>query len=177
MNTSAHTLQFFSSDESYVRAVGRYLREGLAAGDTCVAVASAEHLLLLDEYLTAAGLDIGALAAEYRYIPLDAESTLATFFEARGSVDRQRFHRQFNQLMSQAGASGRPIRVFGEMVSLLVERGRPAAAILLEELWNELSREHNFNLFCVYRESEFTRNPQNRKLLHSCHSHVLAEGA
>ncbi|MBL8271779.1 MEDS domain-containing protein [Steroidobacter sp.] len=177
MNTSDHILQFFSSDESYVRAVGRYLHEGLAAGDTCVAVATAEHLRMLDEYLAAAGLDVGALSAEYRYIPLHTESTLATFFDAHSGINRPRFHRQFNQLMSQASASGRPVRVFGEMVSLLVARGRPTAAILLEELWNELSREHNFSLFCVYEESEFTRDPQNRKLLHGIHSHVLAEGA
>ena len=177
MTHSAHIVQFFASDEEYVRAAGRFLGEGLAAGDTCVAVATADHHRLLDAYLFDAGLNAGALSAEYRYIPLQAEHTLQTFFDARNGIDKERFHRQFNQLISQAGARGQPVRIFGEMVSLLVERGRPAAAIQLEELWNELSRHHNFTLFCSYKVSPFTQNPRYRKLLHGIHSHVVSEGA
>lgn len=177
MTQSTHIVQFFSSDEEYVRAAGRYLFEGLAAGDTCVAVATAEHHRQLDAHLFAAGLNAAALSAEYRYIPLQAEHTLQTFFDARGGIDRQQFHRQFNQLMSQAAARGQPVRIFGEMVSLLAERGHPAAAIELEELWNELSRHHNFTLFCSYKVSPFTQNPRYRKLLQLIHSHVVCEGA
>jgi hypothetical protein len=176
MSHSAHIVQFFSSDEEYLRAAGRFLCEGLLAGDTCVAVVSAKHLGQLEAALFAAGLNAGALSAEYRYIPLLAEDTLQTFFDARTGIDQQRFHRQFNQLMSQAGARGQPVRIFGEMVSLLVDQGRPAAAIQLEELWNELSRHHNFTLFCSYQDSPFTQNPRYRKLLHGIHSHVLGEG-
>jgi hypothetical protein len=63
------------------------------------------------------------------------------------------------------------------MVSLLADQGRSAAAIQLEELWNELSRQHHFSLFCSYKVSPFTENPRYRKLLHSIHSHVVCEGA
>lgn len=175
MSKSAHIVQFFRSDEEYVRAAGRYLHEGLAAGDTCVAVMTAAHHRQLDEYLFEVGLNTGALSAEYRYIPLQAEQLLPTFFDARAGIDRERFHRQFNQLMSQAAARGQPVRLFGEMVSLLAEQGRPAAAIQLEELWNELSREHNFTLFCWYKASPFTDNPRFRRLLRSIHSHVMDE--
>ena len=177
MSHSAHIVQFFSSDEAYIRAAGRFLCEGLAAGDTCVAVLTAEHLQQLDAHMLEAGLNPGALSGEYRYIPLDADHTLQTFFDAHTGIDKERFHRQFNQLVSQAAARGQPVRIFGEMVSLLVERGRPAAAIQLEELWNELSRHHNFTLFCSYKDSPFTQNPRYRKLLHGIHSHVVAEGA
>src|SRR5688572_18132759 len=157
MSHTAHIVQFFDSDEEYVRAAGRYLREGFAAGETCIAVATAEHHRQLDAHLSEAGMNAGALSAEYRYIPLQAEHTLRTFFDARSGIDRQRFHSQFNQLMSQAAARGQPVRVFGEMVSLLAERGHSAAAIELEELWNELSRHHNFTLFCSYKVSPFTQ--------------------
>lgn len=177
MSNSTHIVQFFGSDEEYVRAAGRYLGEGVAAGDTCVAVATTEHHRQLDDYLFDAGWDVAALSAEYRYIPLQAEDTLQTFFADGNGIDQERFHRQFNQLLSQVSARGQPVRIFGEMVSLLAEQGHPAAAIQLEELWNELSRQHNFSLFCSYRLSPFTQNPRYRKLLHGIHSHVVCEGA
>ena len=177
MSNTAHIVQFFSSDEEYVRAAGRFLHEGFAAGDTCVAVATAEHHRQLDAYLFDIGLNTAALSAEYRYIPLQAEHTLQTIFDPQVGINRERFHRQFNQLLSQAAARGQPVRLFGEMVSLLAEQGQPAFAIQLEELWNELSRHHNFTLFCSYKESPFTQNPRYRKLLHSIHSHVVREGA
>lgn len=177
MNNSAHIVQFFASDEEYVRAAGAFLRDGLTAGDTCVAVATAEHHRQIDAYLFEMGLNTGALAAEYRYIPLQAETTLQCCFDAGHGVDRERFHRHFNLLMSQAAARGYPVRLFGEMVSLLAEQGHPAEAIQLEELWNELSRHHNFTLFCSYKVSPFTQDPRYRKLLHGIHSHVLCEGA
>lgn len=177
MSHSAHIVQFFSSDTEYVRAAGRYLCEGLTAGDTCVAVATAEHLQQIEVHLLEAGLNAGELSAEYRYIPLQAGPALQTFFNPSSGIDRPRFHRQFNQLLSQAAARGQPVRIFGEMVSLLVERGQPAAAIELEELWNELSRHHSFMLFCSYKVSPFTQNPRYRKLLHGIHSHVVGDGA
>ncbi|HEY0940497.1 MAG TPA: MEDS domain-containing protein [Steroidobacter sp.] len=175
MSNSAHIIHFYASDEDYVQAAGSFLREGLAAGDTCVAVSTAEHHRQLDAYLLDAGLNSATLAAEYRYIPLQADHSLQTFFDAREGIDRDRFHRQFNLLVSQAAARGQPVRIFGEMVSLLAEQGHPTAAIELEELWNELSRHRHFTLFCFYKVSPFTQNPRYRKLLHSLHSHVYED--
>ncbi|WP_161830509.1 MEDS domain-containing protein [Steroidobacter agaridevorans] len=177
MSNSAHIVHFFRSDEEYVRAAGYFLREGLEAHETCVAVATAEHHRQLDRYLRESGLDPDLLSAEYRYVPLQAEQMLPTFFDAQAGIDQDRFHRQFNQLVIQAASRGQPVRLFGEMVSLLAEQGRPALAIQLEELWNELSRQHSFSLFCAYKVSPFTENPRYRKLLHSIHSHVVCEGA
>lgn len=175
MSNSAHIIQFFASDEEYVQAAGDFLREGFAAGDTCVAIATAEHHRRIDAHLLDTGLNTATLSAQYRYIPLQAEQTLRTLFDAREGVDHDRFHRQFNLLVSQAAARGQPVRIFGEMVSLLAEQGHPDAAIELEELWNELSRVRHFTLFCSYKVSPFTQNPRYRKLLHSLHSHVCED--
>lgn len=177
MSNSEHIVQFFRDDDEYVRAAGYFLREGLLAGETCVAVATAEHLQQLQGHLRDSGLDADSLAAEYRYVPLSAEQMLPTFFDAPGGINQERFHRQMNLLLSQTSSRGQPVRIFGEMVSLLVEQGEPTAAIELEELWNELSRQHHFTLFCSYKVSPFTENPRYRKLLHSLHNHVVCEGA
>ena len=177
MNNSDHVVQFVRADHQLVDAVSRYLREGLLDGETCVMVVTPEHREQLEWRLIDAGLDPEALSAEYRYIVLDAETTLAKFFDGRSGIDKYRFHRHLGLLVRQAAARGQPVRLFGEIVDLLVEQGYPAAAIELEELWNELSRQHTFTLFCTYRVSPFTEDPKYRQLLHGTHSHVVPERA
>ena len=52
--------------------------------------------------------------------------------------------------LTRAARGGRGLRVFGEMVGLLLARGHAAATVRLEDLWNELRRTHAFRLFCAY---------------------------
>ena len=52
--------------------------------------------------------------------------------------------------MRSAAVGGRPVRIFGEMVALLWERGLVLAAIELETYWNDLARKLPFDLFCAY---------------------------
>jgi hypothetical protein len=173
MSETAHVVQFVHASDGLVAAAARFIGEGLAAGDTCMVIATADHRDGIESQLRAAGLNPSALSAEYRYIPLDATQMLGAFFNTITGIDQQRFHRHFGQLISQAAARGQPVRIFGEMVGVLVEQGRAAAAIELEELWNELSRQYSFTMFCAYCVSSFTENPRYRQLLHGTHSHVL----
>lgn len=177
MSHTAHLLQFFRTDERFIAAVGEFLREGLMKGDTCIAVLAAEHRASVEAKLTEAGMDPSVLSAEYRYIPIDAGTTLAALYDPRTGFDRERFHENLGLLIRQAAARGQPVRLCGEMVQLLIDRGQVTAAIQLEELWNELSRHHNFRLLCMYQASALADHPNYRKLLHSVHSHVLPEEA
>jgi len=54
------------------------------------------------------------------------------------------------------------VRVFGEMVSLLLARDEVATAERLEELWDKIIKTHSISLLCSYT------------LLHSGHS-ILPE--
>jgi hypothetical protein len=177
MNCSSHLVHVFRNDEPLIAAVARYVCEGLRADETCVVCATAEHRSRLEELLRAAGQDPSAMEAEYRYIPLDAERTLAMFYEPRTGIDRMRFHQNVDQLIRQASSRGQPVRIFGEMVILLLAQNRPEIAIELEELWNEASRHHSFSLLCTYPTCEFTSNPRYRQLLRGVHSHAVFEDA
>jgi anti-sigma regulatory factor (Ser/Thr protein kinase) len=53
-------------------------------------------------------------------------------------------------LVDAAGAGGRHVRAYGEMVALLWEQGDPGAAIELEGLWNDLAETRVFSLMCGY---------------------------
>lgn len=177
MNCSTHLVHVFRNDEPLVAAVARYVCEGLRADETCIVCSTAEHRERLDELLRAAGQNPAALEAEYRYIPLDAERTLATFYGRRAGLDRMRFHRNIDQLIRQASSRGQPVRIYGEMVALLFAQNRPDVAIELEELWNEVSRHHSFSLLCAYPSSDLTCNPRYRQLLRGVHSHAVFDDA
>jgi hypothetical protein len=173
MTEAAHILQVFGDDRRLVDAVTRFMREGIESGATCVVIATPEHRRQIEAGLREAGSDPATLAAQYRYICLDAATMLSTF-SVDGRPDRARFHKNLGLLIRQAASRGQPVRIFGEMVNNLAANGAHiAAAFQLEELWNELSRQHTFTLFCAYPHSCLTDEPRNRRLLHALHSHTL----
>ena len=146
---SGHFVQFFDSDDQFVREVTAFLISGFDAGDTCVCVATSAHRAGIDARLASLGFDPNALVATYRYIPLDAHAALATFMKDE-RLDREIFHREVGRLIAQAASRGAPVCIFGEMVTLLGQQGLGQEVLELEELWNELSRQHTFTLFCGY---------------------------
>ena len=60
------------------------------------------------------------------------------------------FWQAISPLLRQAAKTGQPVRVFGEMVSLLWDAGLIDAAVELEVLWNELGVQYPFSLLCAY---------------------------
>lgn len=175
MRDPGHYVQFFDGDDGFVAAACRFIQEGIESGCTCIVAATPVHSEQIEARLRESGLDPAALAAAYSYIALDARSTLATLMKD-GRLDSQRFHNDMGLLMRQAASRGQPVYAVGEAAPLLMEDGLAATAIQLEELWNELSRHHNFTLFCIYARAPFTSAPTSRTFDQICavHSHVIA---
>lgn len=110
--------------------------------------------------MAAAGIDPAESRRAGTLVWLDAAATMARFI-TEGRIDRDAFDRVIGAVVRQARESGRPVRVFGEMVSLLWDAGHVLTAIELEELWNELRRDLPFSLLCAYH-SESVRGPPRR---------------
>ncbi|MDP9275804.1 MAG: MEDS domain-containing protein [Chloroflexota bacterium] len=53
------------------------------------------------------------------------------------------------------------MRVFGEMVALLWAEGDRNGALVLEELWNDLTRRLSFPLLCAYPASFFSTDAES----------------
>jgi len=169
---TAHFVQFFDSDEQLVRIVTAFVRRALDTDCTCIVVATRAHRETIAARLESYGLDPAAFAAAYRYISLDAEVSLRSFMDESG-LDPQRFHQNMGLLLRQAAARGQPVHIYGEMVGMLASGGRMREAIRLEELWNELSRYHTFNLFCGYPSAAFAGDGRSRAQVCALHSHVM----
>ena len=144
-----HFVQFYEDDAVIVEAVGGYVERGLTGGAAGIVIATPSHREQLERLWEARGVDVAAVRASGQYVPLDAAATLDSFL-VDGWPDAGLFEQAIAPVVSAAAARHARVVAFGEMVALLWEAGRHAAAVHLEELWNELSRRQAFSLFCAY---------------------------
>jgi MEDS: MEthanogen/methylotroph, DcmR Sensory domain len=144
-----HLVQFYEDDAELIAAVGPYLVEAVRADEVAVVIATEPHRRAFDHELDADQTDLVRARANGRLVFLDAAETLDRI-RADGAIDHGAFYEVIGGLMHDAAHSGRPVRVYGEMVALLWEEGDIAGAIELETLWNDVGRELPFTLYCSY---------------------------
>ncbi|MGI8981071.1 MAG: MEDS domain-containing protein [Pirellulaceae bacterium] len=174
MGESDHFVQFYENDDYLIDSVSGFVGAGLTQGKASVVIATAEHRDALQRKLAACGVQISQAESAGQYILLDAAETLAKFM-VDGSPDPQRFKDTVGAVIAQLASGERRIHAFGEMVALLWADGNREAAIRLEELWNELSKQHRFALFCAYPIQGFDDETQAEPFrgVCSCHSRVI----
>jgi phosphoserine phosphatase RsbU/P len=174
-----HIVHFYEDDEFLLDAVAHFAGAGLAAGEPVLIVATEQHRAAFTERLSRNGANPGAAMSAGQLTMLDARQTLASFMV--GDEPRwDRFFATLGPLLEKCRAS-RPVarvRVFGEMVDLLWRAGNRAAAVRLEELWNELARLQSFTLLCAYAMGNFYMPGDSKLFDRVCgqHSHVIPAG-
>ena len=173
---SGHFVRFYQADAWLIDEVVAFADRALRAGGRAVVIATQPHLSAIGPRLSR-GRHASPESTPYpgRYMALDAEQTLARFM-VDDWPDEGLFFASVGTLMASAAAPGRgPVHAFGEMVSVLCERGLHEAALRLEALWNELARRHAFTLFCAYPHALFSSAEHSPVFEHICaaHTHVL----
>jgi signal transduction histidine kinase/ActR/RegA family two-component response regulator len=172
-----HVVQFYDDDAVLIATLADYVGTGLATGQACLVIATPDHRDALEERLRATGPDLAAARAGGQYVAADAEETLG-HIEVSGDVDPQRFAEAVGALFGRL-RSERPLRVFGEMVGLLLARGRSDATVRLEEFWNALRTTHAFELLCAYPLASLGGRALAHPIVEICarHSRVIPAGS
>jgi len=150
-----HVVQFCGHDAELAGKVADYLLGALDRDGAALVIATPEHRRAFEERLNGLGADLDAARASGSYVALDARETLREF-SAADRLDPDAFGRVVGGLIRRAGAGGRVIRAFGEMVATLWDDLVNEAA-QLEQMWDDLGRELAFSLFCGYRADAVTR--------------------
>lgn len=146
---TGHLVHFYESACEFDETVTSHLREALSRGAAVVVIATPEHRRNFEHQLSSTGLDLDAARSEQRWTALDAETTLRRLTGGE-RIDRAAFHEVIGAAVRAAGAAGRDVCAYGEMVELLWRAGLLTTALELEELWDQLCRELGFSLLCAY---------------------------
>jgi hypothetical protein len=166
-----HVVAFYE-DEAFLEAsVGEFVLTGLRQAESVLVVATPEHRQRFEAALVAAGHDVEASRRAGRYVDLDARSTLAKLV-VDGELDVERFQRDVGGWLARATAGGRKVRVYGEMVALLWERGQLGVALELEDLWNARIADTPFPVLCGYPMQAFDTEATSDQFHAICQRHT-----
>ncbi|MGH3509143.1 MAG: MEDS domain-containing protein [Nocardioidaceae bacterium] len=147
---SAHEVSFYDHDVDAVAVITRFALAGLSNGESVVVLTTDDHRAALDAELRVAGVDPVLARAAGRLVTLDSAEALGLFMEG-GSPAPDRFALGIGDLLREArSTSPAGVRVYGDMVAVLWNRGDVMAALELERLWNELALHERFALLCAY---------------------------
>jgi hypothetical protein len=165
----------YTNDDALASTVAHFIERGLAAGEGVVAVTTPAHWAKIAGRLAAAAIDVVATQAAEQLIVCDAYEILARFM-ADGMPDRSGMRATVIGAIDRARSAGyTTLRAFGEMVDILNRRSNFAAAIRVEELWNEVLSEEQISLLCAYAIDVFDREEYRTTLpsIGHVHSHLM----
>lgn len=158
-----HAVRFYEDSQSLACVVARFIIEGLSADAPAIIITTPEHRDVILEAL-ARSVDVERLTRQGDLVALDAEEALEELM-VDGMPAREPFEEIVLPLIDKAVGSRKDcvVRLYGDMVDVLWKRGREAAAIRLEVVWNQLSGKRNVSTLCgysignLYREGSFER--------------------
>lgn len=168
-------MHFYPFDKDLLAALVEYFSVGLKVGDTCIAIATPQHMVSLNAALRANGIDVLGAVKRGQYVMYDASETLERFM-VRGLPDQQRFLKSIGRMIYLTAGKGKPVRAFGEMVTLLWKDNNLDGLLQLEEYWHNLVQDHPFSLYCAYPEKVFDKSAPHRAAINkicACHSRAL----
>ena len=169
---AGHVVQFYEAEDRLAVAVAAFLAQGLRGGEAVALVATPAHRAGFLAELESLGVDTRVASRCGQLVTLDAAATLARFMDDAGP-DAAAFDREIGGLVGGLAESpfGPRVRVYGEMVAVLCEQGRYAAAARLEELWNGLLDQRHFRLFCAYPMGLFDSHDKEAAFRDVCARH------
>jgi CheY-like chemotaxis protein len=173
-----HEVLFYADEAVFVDNFVRFIAAALEAGDVAIVLVTQTHRDVLDQRLKAQGLDIDAALREGTYFPLDIAETLSTFM-INDMPDTSRFVKARDDLISRAAKAGKRehprIVACGECAPHLLREGKADAAILVEQLWDQLVTKYAVNSLCAYPVSSFHGEEDQHVFQSICaeHSAVL----
>jgi signal transduction histidine kinase len=166
-----HYVQFYEDDGFLYETVADFLEAGVLAREAAIVIAGPGHRDGFCRALLARGVDVDRASVDGRLTLLDAAATLSLFMRD-GMPDRALFLDAIGTAIETGKRTGVRVRAYGEMVDLLWRGGNPAAALRLEQLWNELAETHRFSLLCAYPMGNFDRASHGNDVARICDHHT-----
>jgi DcmR-like sensory protein len=145
----SHFVEFYDTAAFPIDSIRDFFASGLVTGDAAIVVATDAHRDSFDRALIEAGIDLPETRRCGRLVSLDTSEAFATFM-VDGMPDVERFRATMGQRVSRALENAREVRIYDEMAAVLWDQRNVAAAVAVEDLWNDLATRYPFSLFCAH---------------------------
>jgi hypothetical protein len=178
-----HQVRFYEHNTILIKCLADYIGQAIATGNTGIAIATGEHLRMLESVLRQRGLlDTAGKARNRRYLGLRTEHVLPLLLE-HGQPGAARFRQVLGTMLCDTlERAEQPGKLFvgGEMGAILCApsheslhpRGRHAAALLLERQFTDLQRNIPFSLLCAYPLDAFPHADDAQMFAEVCKLHT-----
>jgi hypothetical protein len=171
-----HIVQLYQDEDFLTYAVCRFAGAGFANGEGVILVSTLTHWNAIRPRLEAEGVDVRAAEQRGQLTVVDADECLRRFMRD-AMPDPPVFNVVFGDVVGQARARGsyQKLRVWGEMVGVLWERGDVDASMNLEDLFDQLAKKVDISIFCSFLMDNFNGDVHARMLprLGRNHSHLI----
>jgi PAS domain S-box-containing protein len=166
-----HSGEIAPHEAVLTESLRRFATHGLSQEEAVLLMLIPSHRELLVQQLNADGFDVAGLQRDGRVVLYDAAELLTSFMRD-GMPNATRLKMRIDELVAplRSTSRNRKVRVFSEMVDLLW-RANPAAAIRLEQLWDDVIERSQLGAFCAYSTSYvYEKFPA---ALRTPHSHII----
>lgn len=168
--SDGHIVQFFDTDESRAAGVAAFLAEGYAAGEPMFLVARPTSWHPIIGQMEKIGVCMRTAIAGGMLVVKDANDSLKRIAPL-GTPDIRAFQASFGATLEGLARRGARVRVYGEMVDILAQRGDFENVIRLESIWSEVVPDFPVQLLCGYSATSFLPASTHRAMADICCAH------
>ena len=167
-----HVGQLFDEPASLGRSAAAFLLDDATPDTILLVVAKPAHWRVIAGELEGRGYPLESRMLDGRLQVLDSSQLLLRLL-TDGAPDLARFDSVVGSLVSElASASAGGLRIFGDMVDVLADRGNLRDACIFEECWNRPAQRVPFSLFCGYSSMNLAGPGTVNMRRAICHSHT-----
>jgi DNA-binding NarL/FixJ family response regulator len=173
-----HELKVSSSATALWDSLASSLERSLRAEAAVIVVAEPQNRDAVRRTLESRGVDMRRAVADGRYVALDAAATLATFM-VDGRLDERSFWKSATELVTTSRKRSprqQHVVACGEGAPILLRHGQAAAAVRLEQLWDELAKIHSVDILCGYSAPAPLHGDDRRAFQQICAVHSVVHG-
>lgn len=150
-----HHVLFYDHDNFLSNTVADYLVDGLQNDEAILVAATQAHWEIIQHDLFLRGFEMAPLMEQGQLIFVDAE-LVAHELLLQDEIAIEKFETLMPERLAKLRQYNPKIRIFGEVVDVLVGKNNIKAALQLEALWHALRDQQGFQLLCGYGMHHFS---------------------
>jgi len=162
-----HAAGFYADEAHLLHDYATFAEDVLTSGASLIVLSTASRRKKLEQTLRARGVDVDRLTAEGRHRWVDVADALSSVM-VDDWPDDERFSKAMTPLLLEAAARSTAERArvaaWGECAPTLWLEGKPEAAIRVEQLWDQVARQHQVETLCSYSTRDLPYDEDHRIL-------------